>query len=301
LLNGGVDMPKAVKELRDTRFANERLDAVGLELLTVSQLRQRVPLPLLCEAERVEFCMLMVVSRGSGEHMLDFTRMPLKPGRVVFVRPGQVQEWRPQSGYEADVLLIEPAVLHPAAMTLQQSALALLRLEDWPSRFDLDAAAFAAFRSLARQLRHELDQPFLDAVSAALARQLLLCVMLGMSRFAMQESADPSEQLLLARRFQRELDALVSVRPSVELLARRLGVSTSTLSRTCSNALGRTAKALVDQRVALEAQRLLVHSTASSVAIGERLGFSEPTNFVKFFRRLVGTTPEAFRRAHRLQ
>ncbi|MEO8804931.1 MAG: helix-turn-helix domain-containing protein [Burkholderiaceae bacterium] len=51
----------------------------------------------------------------------------------------------------------------------------------------------------------------------------------------------------------------------------------------------------------LEAQRLLVHSTSTSVAIGELLGFSEPTNFVKFFRRRVGTTPEAFRQAHRLQ
>ena len=45
---------------------------------------------------------------------------------------------------------------------------------------------------------------------------------------------------------------------------------------------------------------MLVHSNASSVAIGAQLGFTEPTNFLKFFRRLVGETPEAFRRSHRL-
>ncbi|MDB6106331.1 MAG: helix-turn-helix domain protein [Gammaproteobacteria bacterium] len=56
---------------------------------------------------------------------------------------------------------------------------------------------------------------------------------------------------------------------------------------------------MIDRRVVLEAQRLLVHSGATSSAIGEELGFSESTNFVKFFKRQVGMTPEAFRRIHR--
>ena len=84
------------------------------------------------------------------------------------------------------------------------------------------------------------------------------------------------------------------------LLAARLGVSTSTLTRICKDVLEHSAKEEVDRRVALEAQRLLVHSASTAAAIGELLGFSEPTNFVKFFRRRVGTTPEAFRQAHRL-
>jgi AraC-like DNA-binding protein len=62
--------------------------------------------------------------------------------------------------------------------------------------------------------------------------------------------------------------------------------------------VGRSAKQVVDLRVALEARRILVHSTASASAIGEQLGFSEPTNFQKFFKRQVGLTPEAFRREH---
>lgn len=108
------------------------------------------------------------------------------------------------------------------------------------------------------------------------------------------------EVVLDGRRLRSELESMVDARPSVALLARKLGVSTSTLARTCKDVLGHSAKEEVDRRVALEAQRLLVHSTAASVAIGELLGFSEPTNFVKFFRRRVETTSEAFRQAHRL-
>lgn len=44
-----------------------------------------------------------------------------------------------------------------------------------------------------------------------------------------------------------------------------------------------------------QAKRLLAHSTLAVSAIGLELGFSEPTNFVKFFRHCEGLTPAAFR------
>jgi AraC-like DNA-binding protein len=59
-----------------------------------------------------------------------------------------------------------------------------------------------------------------------------------------------------------------------------------------------TPKALIDQRICLEAKRLLVYSTLSGSSLSSLLGFSEPTNFVKFFRRTTGTTPQQFRAAH---
>ena len=79
--------------------------------------------------------------------------------------------------------------------------------------------------------------------------------------------------------------------------ARRLGYSESTLSRACVAAVGHTAKRAIDLRLVLEAKRLLVHSQATVVQISHQLGFSEPTNFVKFFRRLAGRTPQQFRAA----
>jgi AraC-like DNA-binding protein len=61
---------------------------------------------------------------------------------------------------------------------------------------------------------------------------------------------------------------------------------------------GKTAKALLTDRIALEAKRLLVHSSMSVAAIAEALGFEEATNFVKFFKRETRVTPGAFRRQH---
>lgn len=289
------------KVLRKTRFANERLNPIGVELMTLSELRARVSAKLLFETERVEFFMVLVVTGGRGEHLVDFEHLALRPGHVVFVRPGQVQQWQPARGLEADVLLVDPAVVQPAASPFRQGTMALLRLEDWPVHFAMHVDGLAAWRSLAAMLRRELDRPRLDELAAAMAHELLVCLMLGLGRSATGRATAPTAPALLVRHLRRELEDLVHARPSVALLARRLRVSTSTLARTCKDVLGHSAKEEVDRRVALEAQRLLVHSTSTSVAIGELLGFSEATNLVKFFRRRVGTTPEAFRQAHRLR
>lgn len=294
-------MAQPRKSLRQTRFANERLNPIGVELMTLTELRARVSARQLFETERVEFFMVLVATRGCGEHQVDFERLRLRTGHVVFVRPGQVQQWQAAEGLEADVLLIDPAVVQPTASTSRQATMALLRLEEWPVHFMLESDRLADWRSLSAMLHRELDQPVLDELSAAMAHELLMCLMLGLGRSLTRHVAAPTVQAVLVRRLRRELEATVHSRPSVALLARRLRVSTSTLARTCRGELGHSAKEEVDRRVALEAQRLLVHSTSTSVAIGELLGFSEPTNFVKFFRRRVGVTPEVFRQAYRLQ
>ncbi len=190
-------------------------------------------------------------------------------------------------------------MLQPTQGQARQAATAQLRLADWPSRFELDAQGLEAWRQLLAMLRREHDGDALDALSSALVHELLLCLLLGLAKFAAKSSPDTSAPARLARRFQQALDDQVTRRPTVEALASDLGVSTSTLTRTCRAKLGQAAKALVDRRIALEAQRMLVHTDATSVSIGERLGFTEPTNFLKFFKRLVGTTPEAFRLSRR--
>ncbi|MGX9882978.1 helix-turn-helix domain-containing protein [Streptomyces sp. NPDC002276] len=57
----------------------------------------------------------------------------------------------------------------------------------------------------------------------------------------------------------------------------------------------RYSAALEDARVLLEAKRLLVHTDATAADISRTLGFAEPTDFAKFFRKRDGRTPLEFR------
>ena len=60
-------------------------------------------------------------------------------------------------------------------------------------------------------------------------------------------------------------------------------------------AAGKSPKVMTDERVVIEAQRRLLFGKATVKEVGASLGFEETTNFVKFFRRLVGQNPDSFR------
>jgi AraC-like DNA-binding protein len=96
-------------------------------------------------------------------------------------------------------------------------------------------------------------------------------------------------------RFRGELEEGHRRSRRVEDYAARLGCSVRTLTRASLAVTGRTAKQSVDDRVALEARRLLACTPLSVAEIGRRLGFGEPTNFGRFFHREVGMSPGAFR------
>lgn len=63
--------------------------------------------------------------------------------------------------------------------------------------------------------------------------------------------------------------------------------SPRTLNRIVLSARGLTAKAVIDERLALEAKRLLAYTDEPASHIAAELGFSEATNFTKFFARLT--------------
>lgn len=75
-----------------------------------------------------------------------------------------------------------------------------------------------------------------------------------------------------------------------------MGCSAKTLTRAAREVAGVQAKTFITRRITLEAKRLLAHGASSIALIGERLGFEDPTNFVKFFKREAGCTPGEFRR-----
>ena len=82
---------------------------------------------------------------------------------------------------------------------------------------------------------------------------------------------------------------------SIRDYASDLGYSERTITRACQRVTGLSAKGVLDQRIVLEAKRLLAHTDLPAATVGSRLGFSEPTNFAKFFRRHTAQLPSAFR------
>jgi AraC-like DNA-binding protein len=273
--------------LKVVDFENARLNAVGVELMTLAQLRQRVPAEQLARPERVNFHIIFIVTQGSGSHTIDFVEHALQVGSLVCIYPGQVHQWQLGKLIDGHLLIFSPAALRSG-----------LVLDNWPSCSHLSAEALAEYCQTLLQLSHDADAFHAHTLDIALIHQglgyLLLRIARGHARHSTaqtQEQSSPS----IYRLFIQALETDFRHTRGVQHFTHKLGYSASTLSRACLIAEGRTPKVIIDQRVALEAQRLLAHTNYNILQISHQLGFSEPTNFVKFFVRLIGSTPTAFR------
>lgn len=97
--------------------------------------------------------------------------------------------------------------------------------------------------------------------------------------------------------FIRLVEAHYREHLTVETFAHRLGLSSVYLNNLCRRLTGQTALQIIHQRLLLEAKRNLVYTTMTISQLSDHLGFSDPAYFSRFFRRLTGISPQAFRQA----
>jgi AraC-like DNA-binding protein len=292
-------MAHRAARVKEVRFHNPRLAKVGVEVLSVGALLRREGPKLLGSPQRVDFYHLLLVEFGRARHMVDFVEYDLRPGSVMLVRPGEVQQWRMREGVQGQLVLISSEALTPTVPRSNRD-MRLLSLNVWPTVSRPTRILFEEAKADVARLASDAERFEGTDLEAAIIRHQLLSLLLRMAR----ELRLPTTRRAINREaeihamFATELERSYAKRLTVLDYARRLGFSESSLSRASVATVGRTAKEEIDRRVALEAKRLLVHSEASTAEIGHMLGFSEPTNFVKFFKRAAGRTPLDFRRAH---
>ena len=275
--------------------------ALDIEIFSMRSLKARVSAQELRAAHRLEFHQLICVTEGHCTHVIDFNPIRCEPGTVLVHQPTQTEQYDVTSDWDGWVVLFRPEFLFTpsshenAELNLVGILAGLPRHLTMPETTSrLVTAAFAQLHADAK-----LDAA-MPEIHALLRHQLCaLIVRLSMAQ-RHQEDLRPTapSDALRFRRFQQLLEQSFQEWHRVAQYASVLGCSEKTLSRATWSVAGVTAKALVVSRISLEAKRLLVHTTMPVAAIADQLGFDDPSNFVKFFKREAGCTPLELRRQH---
>jgi len=79
--------------------------------------------------------------------------------------------------------------------------------------------------------------------------------------------------------------------------AQQMYISSRTLSDLTNQLLGKSPSLIIQERIVLEAQRLLLHSEMNVNQIAYRLGFDDASYFVKYFKKHVKVSPSEFRKS----
>ncbi|GAA3810860.1 AraC family transcriptional regulator [Streptomyces coacervatus] len=267
----------------------------GFEITDLAALHARMTDGSLERIHRVDFHTITLITGGSGEHAVDFVSHPCRPGTLLWIRPGQVQRFGHPGVMNGPHLMFTPSF--PAHLPGTDRP-----AHEWygPVCRQLGTGRdHATLATLLDQLRAESTRPP-GSVSPQILQLQLATLLLHIDRLPQDgETGDRRAGGEIYTRFRAELERSYATTRRAEDYARHLGYTVKTLTRACLAATGQPVKQVIDARVALEAQRLLAHTDAPVALIARRLGFSEPTNFGKFFTRHVGAAPGDFRRGHR--
>jgi AraC-like DNA-binding protein len=270
----------------------------GVEVMTLADFRDRTrdwPWHI-ATPHRQDFHALLLVTSGTLRHRVDFTGYVLPPGSWLWIRPGQVHQW--QNPHQAEAIMI---VFQEEFVAPETAELAGLGLSTAPMPlYSPDPSEAPVLAAAAEQLAAEFSQShrYPLPVRTALLRRLLDVVLLRLTNLRQHGQAmDVAPEPFL--RFRDAVERGFSRTHRIDDYARELGYSTRTLTRATQTAAGLSAKDYLDQRLALEAKRLLAHGTEPAATIAAHLGFTSATHFGKFFQRHTGRTPLAFRASQR--
>ena len=291
---GGASSQPPPPNIEDLAFSHSKRRASAVDVVSLRELRQRRLARSISAPNRIHFHMIQFVTSGRGLHWVDFEPLEIRQGECHHVRPGQVQAFDGTPAHQALLLFFRADALEEGShliRTVDQRLGGVL----CPGEDDFSFLVALLEAQLA------LDEGNGVLQSRGLGPHLLRLILGGIESLLNRADVRDSPSTRRARQVVEEFEALVdrhfAESRSPAWYASRLHLSDRTIARACKQIGRPTPKRMIDERSALEAKRILSTSHRSVEGVGLELGFTESTNFVKFFRRMTGATPEAFRRS----
>ena len=108
----------------------------------------------------------------------------------------------------------------------------------------------------------------------------------------------PNNKMDLIREYNLLVEKHFREKHQVGDYAELLNKSPKTLSNTFLKYYNRSPLQIINERIVLEAKRLLMYSDKKTQEISYDLGYSEIGHFSKFFKKHTGHTPKKYKELH---
>jgi AraC-like DNA-binding protein len=107
----------------------------------------------------------------------------------------------------------------------------------------------------------------------------------------LKKGADLDHTLLFRDLLEINYAKLKTVNDYAQLIC----ISEKRLGQATAKVLGKLPKEIINDRILLEAKRLLGYTNLSIKEIGQNLGFEDPAYFIRYFKKNTRATPVEFR------
>lgn len=236
---------------------------------------------------------IILITRGGGTIRYESDLMDFRAPRLLLVPARYVHgfDWSADS----DGMVLTIADVHLLQLVERYPAFGPLFAE--PRTVTIARREAADMAGVMAAMVEELSWCAVGQSAAIEAGLLMVLVRVQrqLHHFA-QAHVQPVRQAGLVGRYRQLVEQRFRLREPIEVYARELAVSLTTLREACA-AAGQSPTEIRDHRAMLEAQRLLAYSAATVAEIGRAVGIPDPAYFSRFFSRKCGQSPDAWRRS----
>lgn len=241
-------------------------------------------------SHRHDYHFFVLQEKGTSHTEIDFEKYVIEKPTILYQSPNQVHRALKVENIDMYILIISNENLHADYLNVLQSIAPVKPLAINPKDLGIIQHAFSLCANLYERSEDKLYFSQLkDSCNALVA--LMISQYLKQSkpagRFSRYETVEKSFKGLLEQHF------VTVKRPAG--YAERLHISVSYLNECVKNVTGFSVSHHIQQRVVLEAKRLLYHSGKSVKEIALELGYDDYPYFSRLFTKVAGMTALAFR------
>jgi AraC family transcriptional activator of pobA len=244
--------------------------------------------------------LVVLFTKGSGTHEVDFSSYKVKPGSVFLLSPGQTHHWELSKDAEGFIFLhsrdyYDQAYSHnaldsfPFFYSRQNLPVIYLNKKNEKGIQDLFAGILKEYNSDII-LKYRKICSLLDILYIELSR-----IYLGGNYKKVVSSSNYSMKL---KQFEQLINENFMELKSPSEYASRMNISAKHLNRISQSLTGKSTSDLISDRVILEAKRMLLHSENTISEISELLGYHDYSYFSRLFKKVCGETPTEFARRY---
>ena len=245
---------------------------------------------------KTKFYTMFIVESGFGKLIIDNEVHDLKKGRVFFINYNQVFRLTEAENLKGEAVLFTRS-FYNLIYTGNRKIKNDTAFSHLPSFMDFSKSDLVNFRAGINDIKKAFTQP------EVLSKEII-CLLLKASMLKYIRKTDNANYIDF--KTNRKSNYIEQFKNLVEIhfkelkrtsdYSEKLTISANYLNALIKEKLDISAENVIQNRVILEAERLLLNTDLSVTEISFELGFSDKSHFGKYFKKITQESPNNFRK-----
>ncbi|MGC6429994.1 MAG: AraC family transcriptional regulator [Jejuia sp.] len=284
------------------RIAYKKSENLRIEVMNFAELQKKLKQVDMdhdpFSVHKIEFYLILVVTKNSYTHFVDFKSYQLQSGSAIFIAKNQIHHFSEELLNTEGYCIIFSSLFTENLHTVSNK-FKIHRLFNYHIEIPVihqNEMGKDSLISIGQKLYYEFQFPN-NFGKKEILRSLLQVLFLKAERAKNLRTINDVNPFWLETfsAFKNLLHQDYTKTRSSKDYASKLFISYKLLNDIIKKLSGKTAKAFIDNFVTMEIKRLLAASSLSIKEISYKTGFEEPSNLVKFFKKNTNITPLKFR------